>query len=150
MHRIAVACVAMAAIKLWLLYVSCLYSLAGLALSSHFRGGIIQWRPATNPYNGIVSCQYVYTTVTTVATCRLYNHGWHTILFAIFSVLHASDQTGRWEGPGTRLIEYARTVIILVSANLVFLQFSAVIKSCATSAQEVQPTKLKSCPSNAV
>jgi len=49
----------MAAIKFWWLYTYCLCCLAGLALSSHFRGGGIQWRPATNPYNGNVSsCTY--------------------------------------------------------------------------------------------
>ena len=32
-------------IKVSLLYVSCFCSLIGLAVPSHFRGGIIQWRP---------------------------------------------------------------------------------------------------------
>ena len=33
-------------IKVSLLYLSCFCSLIGLAVPSHFRGGIIQWRPA--------------------------------------------------------------------------------------------------------
>jgi len=48
----ACAILKMAIVTFFLLYVY--FYLAGVALSSHFRGAVIQWR-SMNPYNGTVS-----------------------------------------------------------------------------------------------
>jgi len=46
-------------IKVYLLYLSCFCSLIGLAVPSHFRGGIIQWRPANElEFDGRVRLTY--------------------------------------------------------------------------------------------
>ena len=46
----------MSTISIFLLYVSCLCYLVGLAVSAHFRGGIIQWRPVNaRAFDGEVS-----------------------------------------------------------------------------------------------
>ena len=66
----------MSTIIVSLLRVSCLCFLVGLAVSSHFRGGIIQWRPVNaRAYDGNVSAKgYAVNSVTDVRLYAAHEH----------------------------------------------------------------------------
>ena len=68
-----------------LLCVPCLCYLVGLAAPSHFRGGIIQWRPVNSrAFDGEVSFYAITTLLETLTLCWRYVVG---LLLAIFILL---------------------------------------------------------------
>ena len=73
--------------KVSLLCMSCLCYLVGLAVSSHFRGGIIQWRPVNpRPFDGEVSFCTI-TILEPLTLCWRYVVGWLLAIFILLRVV---------------------------------------------------------------